>query len=56
MNAVWLFKVKMSNSEQEYQNKTQQLLLSDMLRMECLRAVRSLNLPDCFFFRCRFSA
>ncbi|MGF1871709.1 nucleotidyltransferase family protein [Photobacterium indicum] len=48
MNAVWLFKVKMSNSEQEYQNKTQQLLLSDTLRMECLRAVRCLNLPDCF--------
>jgi uncharacterized protein len=38
----------MSNSEQEYQNETQQLLLSDTLRMECLRAVSSLNLPDCF--------
>lgn len=48
MNVIGLFKFNMSHSEQEYQNKTQQLLLSDTVRMGCLRAVRSLNLPDCF--------
>ncbi len=48
MNVIRLFKFNMSHSEQEYQNKTQQLILSDTLRMECLRAVRSLYLPDCF--------